>query len=309
MMNASSPMMANMNQFGENMNMGDMYPRANMPGQQPMQANGGPQSSGNHALQDYQMQLMLLEQQNKKRLMMARQEQHDNQPGAAGMQGVNMQGLSPSGSRTGKLNPIEYNTSDLTHLIGSPSANEGINGRSPAAMNFGMGNMPGAEFNPMFMKDQQMMPGGPQMRPPTSNDINMRQAGARPNFQQGGQPMQQTGSQAGQAMGTPGQRNEMPPPSAPANGAQSRNNGNSPSGNAPPTPQTSNKANPKSKKAAAKEDTKRPVGVNLNLTWRYLTSCSDPTRRAQQPTRLLQTTTLQPLHSLLHLSHRTIPVQ
>ena len=31
--------------------------------------------SSNHALQDYQMQLMLLEQQNKKRLMMARQEQ------------------------------------------------------------------------------------------------------------------------------------------------------------------------------------------------------------------------------------------
>lgn len=30
---------------------------------------------GNHALQDYQMQLMLLEQQNKKRLLMARQEQ------------------------------------------------------------------------------------------------------------------------------------------------------------------------------------------------------------------------------------------
>lgn len=31
--------------------------------------------SGNHALQDYQMQLMLLEQQNKKRLMMARQDE------------------------------------------------------------------------------------------------------------------------------------------------------------------------------------------------------------------------------------------
>ncbi|KAF2029115.1 hypothetical protein EK21DRAFT_113174 [Setomelanomma holmii] len=31
--------------------------------------------SGNHALQDYHMQLMLLEQQNKKRLLMARQEQ------------------------------------------------------------------------------------------------------------------------------------------------------------------------------------------------------------------------------------------
>jgi hypothetical protein len=34
-----------------------------------------PQAPINHALQDYQMQLMLLEQQNKKRLMMARQEQ------------------------------------------------------------------------------------------------------------------------------------------------------------------------------------------------------------------------------------------
>lgn len=31
---------------------------------------------GNHALQDYQMQLMLLEQQNKKRLLMARQEKN-----------------------------------------------------------------------------------------------------------------------------------------------------------------------------------------------------------------------------------------
>ncbi len=33
---------------------------------------------GNHALQDYQMQLMLLEQQNKKRLLMARQEQDED---------------------------------------------------------------------------------------------------------------------------------------------------------------------------------------------------------------------------------------
>jgi hypothetical protein len=39
--------------------------------QQGQATNGG----GNHALQDYQMQLMLLEQQNKKRLLMARQEQ------------------------------------------------------------------------------------------------------------------------------------------------------------------------------------------------------------------------------------------
>lgn len=38
-------------------------------------------TSGNHALQDYQLQLMLLEQQNKKRLMMARQEQDNGNPG------------------------------------------------------------------------------------------------------------------------------------------------------------------------------------------------------------------------------------
>ena len=34
-----------------------------------------PKKTGNHALQDYQMQLMLLEQQNKKRLLLARSEQ------------------------------------------------------------------------------------------------------------------------------------------------------------------------------------------------------------------------------------------
>jgi len=35
---------------------------------------GGGNTGENHQLQDYQMQLMLLEQQNKKRLMMARRE-------------------------------------------------------------------------------------------------------------------------------------------------------------------------------------------------------------------------------------------
>jgi len=39
------------------------------------QSSASERRVGNHALQDYQMQLMLLEQQNKKRLLMARQEQ------------------------------------------------------------------------------------------------------------------------------------------------------------------------------------------------------------------------------------------
>lgn len=48
-------------------------------------------NSGNHALQDYQMQLMLLEQQNKKRLLMARQEQDRQLPPPEAPLGANGQ--------------------------------------------------------------------------------------------------------------------------------------------------------------------------------------------------------------------------
>lgn len=64
-------------------------------------ANGQPGSTnGNHALQDYQMQLMLLEQQNKKRLLMARQEQDTHVPGVA-PNGQFAPGMSPQGSQRG----------------------------------------------------------------------------------------------------------------------------------------------------------------------------------------------------------------
>lgn len=54
-------------------------------------------ATGNHALQDYQMQLMLLEQQNKKRLMAARQE-HDQLAthGDANRPGSFHQSMSPN---------------------------------------------------------------------------------------------------------------------------------------------------------------------------------------------------------------------
>lgn len=139
-------------------------------------------------------------------------------------------------------------------------------GRSPTAAmnNFAMVQN---EFNQqMFMGDKvpmQMAPGPQNMRPPTSNaDMNvMRQGGARPGQFPGGQPMVQQGSQAGQQIGTPGQR-EMPPPQAPATGSAQRNQGASPSpGNAPPTPSQSSKPAPKGgkKNAANKDDTKRQV--------------------------------------------------
>lgn len=262
--NAGSPMMQGMNpaQFADGMQL-EMY-NQRMAGQQMQGAPGGGQS-GNHALQDYQMQLMLLEQQNKKRLMMARQEQdnavnRDGQP--MGMPG----GMSPSGSgRTGNSpNPVDQmkRTPQMGGLPGSPSAGD-MAGRSPAGMNF-MNGMPTPDFNPaMFMKDGQPMvgPGGVNMRPPTSMDVNMarqqQQNNRMANQFQGGQPMIQQASQGQpQPMGTPGQRNEMPPPQAPAGNNTQRNQPGSPqSGNAPPTPSTTNKPAPKSKKA--KDDSKK----------------------------------------------------
>jgi len=57
----------------------NLNPAGQPPSQIPIQnfaflKNGNSQQTASHALQDYQMQLMLLEQQNKKRLLMARQE-------------------------------------------------------------------------------------------------------------------------------------------------------------------------------------------------------------------------------------------
>src|SRR5271156_821767 len=76
MPNAGSPMLAPMSDpnFANGGVPMDMYGQR-MPSQPGMQGGPGAQGGGNHALQDYQMQLMLLEQQNKKRLMMARLEQ------------------------------------------------------------------------------------------------------------------------------------------------------------------------------------------------------------------------------------------
>ena len=307
--NAGSPMMQGMQQGfptdAAQMEFIRNQQNAMAAGQQPMQGNGG--QSGNHALQDYQMQLMLLEQQNKKRLMMARQEQHDNNPNGAQMQGVNMQpGMSP-GSRTGTSpNPGELHDVFSMHELTVP---ENMAGRSPAGMNF-MGNMPGGFDAQMFTMDKNQMPmgPGPQMRGPTSNaDMTaaMRAQGGRPGQFQGGQPMQQQGSQAGQQIGTPNR--DMPPPQAPAGGSAQRNQGGSPSNNnAPPTPSTGNKPNPKgNKKGAAKEDRKVKF---LTFYDHELTIFSDLVRKHQMlvqmpPTRIRP----RPLHHQ-HQSRQIIKI-
>ncbi|EHY54496.1 hypothetical protein HRR83_004382 [Exophiala dermatitidis] len=296
--NAGSPMMQGINpQFSDSMQM-EMY-NQRMAGQQ-MQGTPGGGQSGNHALQDYQMQLMLLEQQNKKRLMMARQEQ-DNAVNRDGGPLVGMQpaGMSPSNSRTGTSpNPADQmkRTPQMGGMPGSPSAAEAMAGRSPAPMNF-MNGMPASDFNPaMFMKENQGMvgPGGPNMRPPTS--MEMQQSMARQQQQnrmaqqfQGGQPMAQQPSQGQpQPIGTPGQRNEMPPPQAPAGNNAQRNQPASPqNGNAPPTPSTTNKPNPKAKKAKD-ENKKRPAKKN--------STANAPSSENEPPATPTPSTPITPVH-------------
>lgn len=244
-------------------NAGAMQMRGGVP---PGAPNGG--AGGNHALQDYQMQLMLLEQQNKKRLLMARQEQDtigSGRPdGPGGMPGAPgfVPGMSPSGSRggpsPGPSDQARRGTPKMPQtagLPGSPMPDGSMRG-SPATMS----------FNPMQPEMYPQMNGG--MRPPPSSHPQFnngqsytpeqlaaitkgQQNGGRMNGNwnhgpPGQAPMiQAPQSQQGVQMGTPQQRNAMPPPQAPPNTAA---NGRPASPAAPPTPQTTSKANPKAKK-------------------------------------------------------------
>jgi hypothetical protein len=265
---------------------GDMFagnqPRPVMPA-----APGQPQ--GNHALQDYQMQLMLLEQQNKKRLLMARQEQ-DNMTGGphaqpAGGAPVFPPSMSPSGSRAGPSpNPVDQmkrGTPKLNQqgLPGSPMPDVSMQQQrgSPAPnMGFDHTQMPPGMPPQFFNAQMQQAPMG--MRPPSSHPgfngqqvtqqqmEQMRQNGAMQNGGpwRGGPPgMMQQGQPLGPMGNNPQQRNQMPPPPAPA-GEQPRAQEPSPSqsAQAPPTPNQGNKANPK-KKNTGKNDKVTSFGCFL----------------------------------------------
>jgi hypothetical protein len=248
------------------------------PGGMPTTGNA---QHGNHALQDYQMQLMLLEQQNKRRLMMARQEQDsmaraDGQPPMPGQGGL-PPGTSP-GSRAGASpNPNEQmkrGTPKMppSGLPGSPNAGDMSQRGSPGSMNLNGGQMP-----PEMAMGAQFFPGA-HMRPPSSNPAftgaQMGQpipanAGQRmPNAQwppgQPQMPPQHSPANQPQA-GTPQERSAMPPPSAPPptgpNAGRPQPASPQTAANAPPTPQQATKAAPKGKK-----DTKDTRKVCTHVT-------------------------------------------
>lgn len=256
--NQGSPMMSQGGQDGGAIagyyNAGEMGAQGmrGAPGGQP---NGG----GNHALQDYQMQLMLLEQQNKKRLMMARQEQDSMTGPREGMPGVGpgpagpgvpvpngqaFQGTSPQGGPRPGASPnpaeaIKRGTPQMNNAgIPSPLP-EGQSRGSPSGMNFMPGGQMDPSMNPQFngMNGLNMMPNG--MRPPSSHPAGFngqmtpqqqqmvmarqaqQQSQAANGWQAGpnGAQMMPQGSQGPPQQMGTPQQRAMPPPSAPTAGA------------------------------------------------------------------------------------------
>ncbi|KAL8657792.1 MAG: hypothetical protein Q9226_001577 [Calogaya cf. arnoldii] len=274
----------------------EFYGPPNMRMANGMPNGNGAANGGNHALQDYQMQLMLLEQQNKKRLLMARQEQEiprEGQPGMPGGNFVGPPGMSPSGSRSGPSpgpnDQVKRGTPKLAQagLPGSPmpDGSMGPNRGSPAN-SMSMGNGMQSDMFPMKnMNDGMTMmgPNGSIMRQAPSSHPNfnngqytpqqvaeMQRRGGMPNgnWQQGPQgqaPMMQQQAhppvQQPSQMGTPQQRGNMPPPpGVPAGAAVNGRPGSPAPPAAPPTPSQGSKANPKAKKDA--KDRKKPTKKN-----------------------------------------------
>jgi hypothetical protein len=281
MSNHSSPQALNSGVQGSPMAQPGLDGQENMfagngprPGNMPANGAGAPQG-GNHALQDYQMQLMLLEQQNKKRLLMARQEQ-DNQSGHPQQGVIGAPGfgaaMSPQGSRAGgpSPNPADQMKRGTPKLVQQPLPNSPMpEGMMPQQRGSPAPNG-GAMFDPSLappgMPPQfypQMPQNGVMRHPPSSHPqfngqqpLTVQQMEAMRNggMQNGGwrgppQPgMMPNGQQMGGPMGqNPQQRQQMPPPPAPTNEQPRPEPSPSQSNQAPPTPNQTNKAGPKKK--------------------------------------------------------------
>ena len=215
------------------------YYNGNIPGD--AMRPGGPTSTSlgasSHALQDYQMQLMLLEQQNKKRLLMARQEQNDianciprtdgpavpggpgpNPPSGVSQPGPNGPGFqdSPQGPRSGASpNPSEMKsrTPQMNNTnIPSPLPDGAQSRNSPNTMNF-IGNQMDPSSAPHFYNGMEgnrvtnaQISGA--MRPPSSHPGMPGFSGQQLNPQQQ-QMMAQRQQQVQGQPGTQGGPNAM----------------------------------------------------------------------------------------------------
>jgi hypothetical protein len=285
--NQGSPMMTQGQDGGaiaNYYNPGDMGPNGMRggPGGQP--GGGG----GNHALQDYQMQLMLLEQQNKKRLMMARQEQDSmtmpRPDGSGGQGGPGMgpngqpfQGTSPQGPRSvNSPNPGDQMKRGTPHMnpAGMPSPlPEGQSRGSPSGgMNF---NIPGGPMdpnamNPQYFKmngmDPNMVGGMPNgMRPPSSHP-----AAGRFNNQMTPQQMvmaqQQQQQQAGGVQNWQNGPNGQMMPQPGAQGAPQQNMGTPQQRAMPPpsAPATGAAANGRTQPSSPQQNAAPPTPSQTN---------------------------------------------
>lgn len=269
-------------------------PSGEMGGPNGLRAGPGAQAagSGNHALQDYQMQLMLLEQQNKKRLMMARQEQdniggmpREGQPPGPGGPGVptgpNGQPFpeaSPQGMRSGTSpNPAEQMKRGTPQMNNSgipspvPEGGQQSRGSPNPAMNF-MGNADPSMTQHFFKgPDGNMTAAQAQMngmRPPSSHPGHFngqmtpqmvaarQQQGGQNNPQQWQQgpngQMVPQGMQQGQQLQGTPQQRPMPPPSVPAAAGSANRTTASPQQVAAAPPTP----NPPNKPAQKKKETK-----------------------------------------------------
>ncbi|KAL5604259.1 hypothetical protein BROUX41_002237 [Berkeleyomyces rouxiae] len=176
-----SPMMT---QGPEGGPMGNIYNGGEM-NQGPMRPNqaGAPNGSSgqsNHALQDYQMQLMMLEQQNKRRLLIARQEQDNMGSNIPRGDGQNPPGPGPNGQPFPEASPqnktgASPNPGDMKRVTGpmnnagisSPAPVDGQNQGSPNPMNMMGGDQMNGAMAHNFMVPNNQMNGG--MRPPSSH--------------------------------------------------------------------------------------------------------------------------------------------
>lgn len=247
-----------------------------------MSNNPNPQGG---ALADYQMQLMLLEQQNKKRLLMARQEQEVPPQGPGGVPAIGGQAMmgaqgfpqasvmSPHGSRNGHSpspnDQMKRGTPNMPQASPRPDGTGSVTRGSPAPNNMDPSHIgPNMTPNQFYMNrmgaDGMMAPNGARGPAPgfnAPNGMNSAQhmemlrrqgqmaGGTWPSQgpQIPGQAMQQI-PQQGQNDNQP--RGNMPPPQVPPGGPNAgRTNPSSPAPTqAPPTPSQNKNANAKTKK-------------------------------------------------------------